>query len=82
MINAAGGETNALLNKNWIMPSILKTNSKMNKLEIGSSLDEIFQVLRRSNKYIDETMPWVLAKDENEQDKLILMLKIVSIGKT
>ncbi len=49
-------------------------DSKMNKLEIGSSLDEIFQVLRRSNKYIDETMPWVLAKDENEQDKLRTVL--------
>ena len=44
--------------------------SKMNKLEIGSALDEIFEVLRRSNKYIDETTPWILAKDENEKDKL------------
>jgi methionyl-tRNA synthetase len=45
-------------------------DSKMNKLEIGSALDEIFEVLRRSNKYIDETTPWILAKDENEKDKL------------
>ena len=44
--------------------------SKMNKLEIGSALDEIFDLLRRSNKYIDETTPWILAKDENEKDKL------------
>ncbi len=45
-------------------------DNKMDKLEIGAALDEIFEVLRRSNKYIDETTPWVLAKDENEQDKL------------
>jgi methionyl-tRNA synthetase len=43
---------------------------KMDKLEIGGALDEIFDVLRRSNKYIDETTPWILAKDENEKDKL------------
>jgi methionyl-tRNA synthetase len=56
---------------------ILKVNNlsknvdvKMNNLEIGASLDEIFDVLRRSNKYIDETTPWALAKDEKEQDKL------------
>ena len=45
-------------------------DNKMDKLEIGAALDEIFEVLRRSNKYIDETTPWVLAKDENEKDKL------------
>ena len=45
-------------------------DAKMDKLEIGGALDEIFELLRRSNKYIDETTPWVLAKDENEKDKL------------
>lgn len=43
---------------------------RMDKLEIGAALDEIFDVLRKSNKYIDETMPWVLAKDENKKDRL------------
>ena len=43
---------------------------RMNKLEIGAALDEIFEVLRRSNKYIDETTPWVLAKEEKELPKL------------
>jgi methionyl-tRNA synthetase len=47
-----------------------KVEKKMDKLEIGGALDEIFDVLRRSNKYIDETTPWVLAKDEKEKDKL------------
>lgn len=39
----------------------------MDKLEIGFALDEIFEVLRRSNKYIDETMPWSLAKEEDKK---------------
>jgi len=43
---------------------------KMDKLEIGAALDEIFEVLRKSNKYIDDTTPWVLAKDENSKDRL------------
>ena len=44
--------------------------AKMDKLEISSSIDEIFDVLRISNKYIDETTPWVLAKNPSMQDKL------------
>ncbi len=47
-----------------------KVEKRMNKLEIGAALDEIFDVLRRSNKYIDETTPWTLAKDEKETSKL------------
>ena len=47
---------------------------RMNKLEIGASLDEIFNVLRRSNKYIDETMPWVLAKDDSKKSELETVL--------
>ncbi len=47
-----------------------KVETRMNKLEIGAAIDEIFDVLRRSNKYIDETLPWALAKEENEKDKL------------
>ena len=46
----------------------------MDKLEIGAALDVIFDLLRRSNKYIDETTPWILAKDENEQEKLQTVL--------
>ena len=45
-------------------------DARMNKLEIGAALDEIFELLRRSNKYIDETLPWALAKEESEKDKL------------
>ena len=47
---------------------------RMNRLEIGYALDEIFDVLRRSNKYIDETMPWSLAKEEDKKDRLETVL--------
>lgn len=51
-----------------------RVEKKMATLEIGAALDEIFEVLRRSNKYIDETTPWVLAKDENLRDRLETVL--------
>ena len=51
-----------------------KVEKKMDTLEIGAALDEIFEVLRRSNKYIDEATPWVLAKDENLKDRLETVL--------
>ena len=51
-----------------------KLEKKMDKLEIGLALDEIFDVLRRSNKYIDETTPWQLAKQEDKQDRLQTVL--------
>ena len=40
-----------------------KIEEKMENLEIGSAIDEIFEVLRKSNKYIDDTTPWALAKE-------------------
>ena len=51
-----------------------RVEKKMETLEIGAALDEIFEVLRRSNKYIDEAMPWVLAKDETMKDRLETVL--------
>lgn len=47
-----------------------KVSDKMDKLQISDAITEIFNVLRSSNKYIDETTPWVLAKDESKQDEL------------
>jgi len=47
-----------------------KVDRKMEKLEIGMAIEEIFEVLRKSNKYIDDTTPWVLAKDESQKDRL------------
>ena len=45
-------------------------DAKMNDLKIADSLDSVFEIFRRCNKYIDETMPWVLAKDEESHDRL------------
>lgn len=44
--------------------------AKMASLHVADAIDEIFTLLRRSNKYIDETMPWVLAKDETQKQRL------------
>lgn len=51
-----------------------KVEKRMDRLEIGFALDEIFDVLRRLNKYIDETTPWVLAKEEKSKDRLETVL--------
>ena len=51
-----------------------KVEDKMDKLEIGSAIEEIFEVLRRSNKYIDETTPWSLAKESDKKDRLETVL--------
>ena len=47
-----------------------KVSSKMDELQVADAMTEIFNVLRLSNKYIDETTPWVLAKEEDKQDRL------------
>ena len=51
----------------------VKVDEYMDKLEIPEALDSIFEIFRRSNKYIDETTPWILAKEENK-DKLKTVL--------
>ena len=43
---------------------------KINSLEVNMAIDSIFDVLRKANKYIDDTQPWVLAKDEENKDRL------------
>lgn len=43
---------------------------KMDDLRVADAMDEIWTVLRRSNKYIDETTPWILAKDEDQKERL------------
>ncbi|HPQ46704.1 MAG TPA: methionine--tRNA ligase [Clostridia bacterium] len=47
---------------------------KMKELRVADSLDAIFALLRRSNKYIDETQPWVLGKDEAQKERLAAVL--------
>ena len=51
-----------------------KVTNKMDKLQISDAISEIFEVLRASNKYIDETTPWVLAKDESKKAELETVL--------
>ena len=51
-----------------------KVVEKMDKLRVADALTEIFNLFKRCNKYIDETMPWVLAKDEAKKDRLATVL--------
>ncbi len=47
---------------------------KMDELRVADAITEIFTLFKRSNKYIDETMPWALAKDETKKDRLATVL--------
>lgn len=51
-----------------------KVEEKMEELQVGAALDEIFKLLRRTNKYIDETSPWILAKNEEDKERLATVL--------
>ncbi|HCR83841.1 methionine--tRNA ligase [Muricomes intestini] len=48
--------------------------AKMNDLRVADAITEIFNIFKRCNKYIDETMPWVLAKDDTKKDRLETVL--------
>lgn len=51
-----------------------KVSAKMEKLRVADAISEIFTLFKRCNKYIDETMPWVLAKDEESKARLETVL--------
>ncbi len=51
-----------------------KVVAKMDKLRVADAITEIFTLFKRCNKYIDETMPWALAKDESKKDRLATVL--------
>ena len=51
-----------------------KVTEKMDDLHVGEAIEEIIEVLRKCNKYIDDTTPWVLAKDESKKDRLETVL--------
>ena len=55
---------------NLVLKTPALVEEKMNSYHVADALDCIFDIFRRCNKYIDETMPWVLAKEEKEQDRL------------
>ncbi len=50
--------------------TVAKVQAKMNELRVADAISEIFTLFRRANKYIDETMPWALAKDEGKKSRL------------
>ena len=52
----------------------LRVNICMDKLRVADAITEIWNLFKRCNKYIDETMPWVLAKEEDKQDRLSTVL--------
>ena len=52
----------------------IKVENYMNKLEVPKALDSIFDLFRSLNKYIDETTPWILAKDDSKRDRLAMVL--------
>ena len=56
----------------------------MQEYEIANALQEIWTLISRTNKYIDETMPWALAKDESQSDRLSTVLynlvESISVG--
>ena len=51
-----------------------KAADKMEELRVADAMTEIFALFKRCNKYIDETMPWILAKDESKKDRLATVL--------
>lgn len=51
-----------------------KVAAKMDDLRVADAITEIFTLFKRCNKYIDETMPWALAKDETKKDRLATVL--------
>lgn len=60
--------------KNTILEAVKKVVAKMNDLRVADAITETFNIFKRCNKYIDETMPWALAKDETQADRLSTVL--------
>ena len=72
--------------KATVIGTRLKVNQCMDKLRVADAITEIWNLFKRCNKYIDETMPWVLAKEEDKQDRLRTVLynlvESITIGAT
>ncbi len=60
--------------KEVVINTRLKVNAAMDKLRVADAMSEIFTLFKRCNKYIDETMPWALAKEEDQTDRLNTVL--------
>ena len=57
-----------------VLEAVKKADEKREKLRVADAITEIFNIFRRSNKYIDETTPWTLAKDEEKKARLATVL--------
>ena len=72
--------------KEVVTSTVSRVEAKMEHLRVADAITEVFTLFKRCNKYIDETMPWVLAKDENKQDRLATVLynlvESITIGAT
>ena len=60
--------------KNTVLEVVKKADAKMEQLRVADAITETFGIFRRCNKYIDETMPWSLAKDESKKGRLAEVL--------
>ena len=72
--------------KKCALEAVDKVVGKMDKLRVADAITEVFTLFKRCNKYIDETMPWALAKDEAQSDRLKTVLynlvEAITIGAT
>ena len=70
--------------KATVTEAIKKSTELMSAYHVADSLDAIFDMLRRANKYIDETMPWALAKNEEDKPRLATviynLLEVIRVG--
>ena len=60
--------------KQVVTQAYLKVSAKFNELKVSDALSEVMAIFKRANKYIDETCPWVLAKDESKKNELETVL--------
>ncbi len=60
--------------RDFALATVREATDKMDELKVADSLECVINLARRSNKYIDETMPWALAKDEDKLDRLKTVL--------
>ncbi len=60
--------------KQTVLGTLGKVSGKMEQLRVADAITEIFNLFKRCNKYIDETMPWALAKDEAQKGRLATVL--------
>ncbi len=58
----------------YVLNTRIRVSNAMDKLRVADAMTEIFNLFKRCNKYIDETMPWALAKEEEKRDRLATVL--------